>query len=312
MPGFAHCCPDERDQLLAELAAQRHLLAVACFGLTDEQGRRAPSASALSLGGIVKHLARTETFWLDLVAGRHLPFDPSADHEEGFRVGPDETLRGVLGSYREVAAETERVVRSLPVDHPVPVPSDVPWFPSGLEAWNLRWVLLHLVAETARHAGHADIVRESIDGATWIPLMAAAEHWAPVPWATPWQPSVGPAIRLGSVSLDCPDPRALAAFYARLLSVHVGFESDEFAALRRDGLWISFQRVEPFHRPTWPDGEVPQQVHLDFAVTDLDEAEAAAMASGAAKAATQPSPERWRVLFDPAGHPFCLTALIPD
>jgi hypothetical protein len=62
----------------------------------------------------------------------------------------------------------------------------VPWFPDGVEAWSVRWVLLHLIEETARHAGHADIVRESIDGATAFPVMAAAEGWPATPWLQPW------------------------------------------------------------------------------------------------------------------------------
>jgi hypothetical protein len=71
----------------------------------------------------------------------------------------------------------------------VPVPRDSPWFPSDVDAWSVRWVLLHLITETARHAGHADMVRESIDGATAFPLMAAVEDWPASPWLTPWTPA---------------------------------------------------------------------------------------------------------------------------
>lgn len=119
-------------------------------------------------------------------------------------------------------------------------------------------------------------------------------------------------IRLGSVSLDCPDPSALARFYATLLGVEVAYDTEGFAALRLDGAWLSMQKVEDYRPPTWPDPEVPQQAHLDFAVADLAAAEEAAIAAGAATAATQPSPDRWRVLIDPAGHPFCVTTLIPQ
>jgi len=192
MPGFAEFRTDEREQLLAYLAAQRELLHTASYGLTDEQARLTPSAGSLSIGGLVKHLGRAETTWSDLVAGQHAPYDPEAvaDYEEGFRLGPDETLKGALAEYEAVAAETDRIARSLPLDHEVPVPEDVPWMPKDVEVWNVRWALLHLIEETARHAGHADIVRESIDGATWFPLMAAATDWTPpVPWITPWSPS---------------------------------------------------------------------------------------------------------------------------
>ena len=119
-------------------------------------------------------------------------------------------------------------------------------------------------------------------------------------------------IRLGSVSLDCPDPSALARFYATLLGVEVAYDTEGFAALRLDGAWLSMQKVEDYRPPTWPDPEVPQQAHLDFAVADLEAAEEAALTAGATTAATQPSPDRWRVMLDPAGHPFCVTTLIPQ
>jgi len=119
-------------------------------------------------------------------------------------------------------------------------------------------------------------------------------------------------IRFASVSLDCPDARALAAFYARLLGVDVAYASDDFSALRLGDVWLSTQRVDGYRPPTWPDGGTPQQVHIDFAVGDLDAAERAALDAGASPAAVQPSPDRWRVLLDPAGHPFCLSTLIPE
>lgn len=119
-------------------------------------------------------------------------------------------------------------------------------------------------------------------------------------------------FRLASVSLDCPDPAVLAAFYARLLETEIAFQSDAFAALRYGGIWLTAQRTENYQPPTWPDGDVPQQMHFDFAVEDLDLAESEAIDIGATKAMTQPSPDRWRVMLDPAGHPFCLSTLIPE
>ena len=67
----------------------------------------------------------------------------------------------------------------------------MPWFPDDIDAWTVRWVVLHLITETARHAGHADIVRETIDGASAFPLMAAAEGWPATPWMQPWAPPEG-------------------------------------------------------------------------------------------------------------------------
>jgi hypothetical protein len=114
--------------------------------------------------------------------------DDQDDYEANFQLDADETLSGVLDLYSEVA-KTESVVAGIAdLAHPVPVPPGVPWFPDDVEAWSVRWVLLHLIEETARHAGHADIVRESIDGATAYALMAAAEGWPASPWIQPWQP----------------------------------------------------------------------------------------------------------------------------
>jgi predicted enzyme related to lactoylglutathione lyase len=120
------------------------------------------------------------------------------------------------------------------------------------------------------------------------------------------------AIRLGSVSLDCPDPQDLAAFYARLIGVDVTFDSEAFCAIQLGEVWLSMQRVDEYTPPTWPDPTVPQQTHLDFAVDDLDSAEDVALKAGAKLADEQPSPDRWRVFVDPAGHPFCLSTLIPE
>jgi hypothetical protein len=105
-------------------------------------------------------------------------------------MGEDETLADVLARYDEVAARTEEVIAGITdLGQRVPVPKKVPWFPKDVDAWSVRWVLLHLIEETARHAGHADIVREHIDGATAFPLMAAAEGWPESPWMTPWKPA---------------------------------------------------------------------------------------------------------------------------
>jgi Protein of unknown function (DUF664) len=105
-------------------------------------------------------------------------------------VAGDETLADVLAFQAAVAERTESVIASIAdLGQPVSVPAGVPWFPADVDAWSVRWVLLHLIQETARHAGHADIVRESIDGASAFPLMAAVEGWPETPWLQPWQPS---------------------------------------------------------------------------------------------------------------------------
>jgi predicted enzyme related to lactoylglutathione lyase len=123
---------------------------------------------------------------------------------------------------------------------------------------------------------------------------------------------VGEISKLGAVSLNCPDPHALAVFYSTLLEREITFESDDFSAIQLDNLWLTMQRVEGFKASTWPSGEIPSHVHLDFAVADLDAGETSVLAAGATRAPEQPEPDRWRVFLDPVGHPFCITTLIPD
>ena len=101
----------------------------------------------------------------------------------------DESYESLMALLDETAANTEQVVRGLPsLDAPVQLPN-APWYPQNPEGYSARWVLLHVVEELARHAGHADIVREHIDGATMFELMAGAEGWPESPWIKPWQPA---------------------------------------------------------------------------------------------------------------------------
>ncbi|WP_084700440.1 VOC family protein [Streptacidiphilus anmyonensis] len=114
---------------------------------------------------------------------------------------------------------------------------------------------------------------------------------------------------MAAVTLDCPDPPALAAFYREATGLPLHPSSDaEFAGLTTEaGLLFGFQ-LAPDHRPpTWPDPAVPQQAHLCFDVDDLDAAQSALLDLGATVPAAQPDPGRYRVLLDPAGHPFCLS-----
>jgi predicted enzyme related to lactoylglutathione lyase len=123
---------------------------------------------------------------------------------------------------------------------------------------------------------------------------------------------MGEISKLGAVSLNCPDPHALAVFYSALLEKEITFESDDFSAIQLDNIWITMQRVEGFTASTWPSAEIPSHVHLDFSVANLDAGEAAALTAGATLAPEQPDRDRWRVFLDPVGHPFCITTLIPD
>jgi len=114
-----------------------------------------------------------------------------------------------------------------------------------------------------------------------------------------------PIARFPSFVIDCPDPEALARFYAELLGWKVDASSDWADIRAENGNCISFQKVESFRRPEWPGQEVPQQMHLDVIVDDLDAGEAAVLALGATKHDHQPGTS-FRVFLDPAGHPFCL------
>jgi len=179
---------DERQALLAYLDQQRLVLRVATFGLTEEQARATPTAGALSIGSLITHAAAMEHGWADTVEGRWI----ERDYQGGFLLGPDDSLTRALARYVEAAGRTDALVAGIEdLGRAVPVPRNVPWFPDDVEAWSVRWVLLHLIEETARHAGHADIIREQLDGATAFPLMAAVEGWPATAWVQPWHaPSV--------------------------------------------------------------------------------------------------------------------------
>src|SRR4029079_12369230 len=100
-----------------------------------------------------------------------------AEYADQYVMRDAETLDALLHALRTQSDETLRVIAEADLDAKVPVPPDVPWFPKDIEHWSVRWVAMHLVEELARHAGHADIIRESIDGATMYELMAAKEEW---------------------------------------------------------------------------------------------------------------------------------------
>jgi uncharacterized damage-inducible protein DinB len=189
MPGTVPPVSDEREGLLGYLAQQRDAVRISAYGLTDEQARATPTRSALSIGGLVKHLADMERTWTDTMLQQRRPRAPE-DYFDSFTVHEGDTLAGLLDDYAAAASATGAAVATFAdLGSPVPVPKDSPWLPRDVDAWSVRWVLLHLIEETAKHAGHADIVRESIDGATFHPLMAAVEGWPPSPWLKPWTPT---------------------------------------------------------------------------------------------------------------------------
>jgi uncharacterized damage-inducible protein DinB len=181
---------DERADLLAELAQARHWLVFPTRDLTDEQAGSRPTRSQLCLAGLIKHVAKVEEGWMRFAVegaaedeGFELPEGMTLDDFEGwiasldekpawlvereneFTLLPDETLAGVVAHYEDVAARTEATLATLPdlnARHELP---KAPWHEPGT-SWSVRRVLLHIIAETTQHAGHADMLREHIDGAT--------------------------------------------------------------------------------------------------------------------------------------------------
>jgi hypothetical protein len=177
----------ERAELLAELADARAALTATVHGLTDEQAGERPTVSALCLGGLVKHVTAMEeawqrfvvdgpsamrhelpdgVTWADILAGTASEFPQwMIDHQNQFRMLPGDTVAGILAHYEVVAARTEEVIATVPdlsVTRPLPV---APWHEPGAVR-SVRRVLTHLIRETAQHAGHADILRETLDGHT--------------------------------------------------------------------------------------------------------------------------------------------------
>ncbi|MGH3316330.1 MAG: DinB family protein [Nocardioidaceae bacterium] len=197
MPGNVPPVADERDGLLKYIAQQRDGIRYAAYGLTEEQIRTTPTESAICIGGLIKHVTSCERGWIDTMLQREKSQsaeDAAAAYGADWQVNDDDTLASLLADYEACARETEEAVAIIDdLSMPVPVPRDAPWFPQDVDAWSARWVLLHLVEEIARHAGHADIIREHIDGATMYALMAGAEGWPETPWLKPWQPATQPS-----------------------------------------------------------------------------------------------------------------------
>ncbi|MFN8076149.1 MAG: DinB family protein [Kineosporiaceae bacterium] len=177
----------EKADLLAELAVAREALVRSTQGLDDEQIAQRPTVSALCLGGLVKHVTQVEAAWVRFIVegtsamSFDLPdgvtwealFSGTAasvpqwmvERQEGFGVRPGETLASILAAYAEVAARTEQVVRELRDLNVAHRLAPAPWNEPGA-VHTARRVLIHVIAETTQHAGHADLLRETIDGAT--------------------------------------------------------------------------------------------------------------------------------------------------
>lgn len=157
----------EHADLLESIRRHRYFLRLTVRELTDEQAALSPTASALCLGGLIKHVAETEEMWVNFALGGAEAMTSGDWNEDSwnsrFDMTSADTLAGVLENYDRVAQRTDDLIASLPdldVSHPLP---EAPWFEPGA-SWSVRRVLLHILAETSQHAGHADIIRETLDG----------------------------------------------------------------------------------------------------------------------------------------------------
>ncbi len=201
MPALASPVADERSALREYLAYHQGAYFAVAYGLTDEQARSSPSASALSIGGLIKHVTAMQRTWMSRVAAAPdapprdpRPFDEIAkDFADQHVMRADETLEGLLETFKAECANSLHLAETADLDAKVPVPQDIPWFPKGIKDWSVRWVILHVINELSRHSGHADIVRETIDGATMYELLAALEGWSIEGWVQPWtkKPDLG-------------------------------------------------------------------------------------------------------------------------
>lgn len=166
----------ERDDILDLLRKHRELFRFTVQGLTDEQAAATPTASELCLGGLIKHVSAVEKNWASFIVNGPAeqpdidwanidwtnPPPEVAEYANGFTMVGDETLESLLAAYDEVAAATDELVRTVDLDARHPLPT-APWFEAGA-SWSARRAFGHIVAETAQHAGHADIIRETLDG----------------------------------------------------------------------------------------------------------------------------------------------------
>jgi uncharacterized damage-inducible protein DinB len=183
---------DETDAIAAFLAQQQDAFRTLLFGLGPEQAAASPSSSSLSLGGLVRHATSVQRTWL--AAAVAAPGWPEAarggldDYLEGFRFDEEGSVEELLAAFDEVSAAVLDAVRRLDLDTAVPVP-EAPWFPKDVESWSVRWVWWHLMEELARHAGHGDIIRETLDGATMYSLVAARDGLPDLPFLKAWKPA---------------------------------------------------------------------------------------------------------------------------
>ncbi|MBQ0987071.1 DinB family protein [Streptomyces sp. F63] len=158
--------PGERGEFLRSMAEQRANLLITVRGLDDERAARRTTVSELTLGGLLRHVTRGERTWIRILADGDGRAPEGMFDMDQYRMREEDTLAGLVADYEAAARETEETVAALPgLDVTVPLPHS-PWGPPETVHWSARRILLHLVREAAQHAGHADIIREALDGAS--------------------------------------------------------------------------------------------------------------------------------------------------
>lgn len=237
MPFHPPPAHDERDGLAGFLAQAQDGVRALAHGLTDEQAHRAPSASEISVGWLLRHLTVVQQNWLE---GAMAAPEPLTDDQNAVIMARShdldggETVAGLLADFDAVAAELLEAVRTLDPDTPLPVP-DAPWFPRDITHWSVRWVWLHLLQEVSRHLGHGDVVRETVDGATAFELVAAHDgHTEPVfGFLEPWRPPEPSFTRgVSTVVLSAQDVAAARDWYADLFGLAAYFDTPAYAEFR--------------------------------------------------------------------------------
>jgi uncharacterized damage-inducible protein DinB len=150
----------EKDQILQMLEIHRRALRQTLSDVTDEQAVALPTVSALCLGGLLKHVTYAEKLWVDFIVDGKKEDDLDR-YAASFRIEAGESVASLLAAYEAAARRTDDVIAALPdldVAHPLP---EAPWYPPNT-SWSARQVLLHILAETTQHAGHADIIKETL------------------------------------------------------------------------------------------------------------------------------------------------------
>ncbi|MCE5292276.1 MAG: DUF664 domain-containing protein, partial [Nocardiaceae bacterium] len=232
MPFHVPPVNDEVSSIRAFLAQQQDAFRVVAHGLTDAEAGKARSASTLTVGGLIKHVTQVQEHWLRTALAAPQRDDRKVDpesHHHGFQFDGD--LAAQLAAFDEVSARVLDAVDSLDLSTPVPVP-EAPWFPKDV-TWSVRWVWMHLIEELARHAGHADIVRESLDGAQMFSLGLARDGLGDLPFLKSWRREPLRFSRgVSTVRLHADDLTKATEWYSELLGAEPYFVQPEYVEWR--------------------------------------------------------------------------------